>query len=146
MKKGEFEKVNVPPNEKEGFTTITLSAGSKPREIETPIREIKRRKLVQEEQFEDLSADTVAEIIATINDPKYMTGPDMVFSENAPPRDKEPKLEERQGVIELHVVGNSLTEPVTKQTMLWLIGLQNVFSLQLPRMPKEYITQLLFDP
>lgn len=75
-----------------------------------------------------------------------MTGPDMVFSENAPPRDKEPKLEEKQGIIQLHVVGNSLTEPVTKQTMLWLIGLRKVFSLQLPRMPKEYITQLLFDP
>ena len=29
--------------------------------------------------------------------------------------------------------------------MLWLIGLQNVFSHQLPRMPKEYITRLVFD-
>ena len=25
--------------------------------------------------------------------------------------------------------------------MLWLIALQNVFSHQLPRMPKEYITR-----
>ncbi|KAK9754405.1 Acetyltransferase (GNAT) family [Popillia japonica] len=146
VKKGEFEKVNVPPNEKDGYTTITLSAGSKIRELDTPVREVKRRRLAQEEQFEDLSGETIAEIIATINDPKYMTGPDMVFSENAPPRDKEPKLEEKQGIIQLHVVGNSLTEPVTKQTMLWLIGLRKVFSLQLPRMPKEYITQLLFDP
>ena len=30
--------------------------------------------------------------------------------------------------------------------MLWLIALQNVFSHQLPRMPKEYITRLVFDP
>jgi len=43
-------------------------------------------------------------------------------------------------------VANSLTEKVPKQTMLWLIALQNVFSHQLPRMPKEYITRLVFDP
>ncbi|XKL59939.1 hypothetical protein PGB90_000955 [Kerria lacca] len=30
--------------------------------------------------------------------------------------------------------------------MMWLIGLQNVFAHQLPRMPREYITRLLFDP
>ncbi|XP_022904874.1 histone acetyltransferase KAT2A isoform X2 [Onthophagus taurus] len=128
-------------------TSAGPSSATKTRtEFETPSREVKRRRVVQDEHFEDLSKETVAEIIATIDDPKYMTGPDMVFSENTPPRDKEPKQEEKQGIIELHVVGNSLTEPVSKQTMLWLIGLQNVFSLQLPRMPKEYISQLLFDP
>ena len=30
--------------------------------------------------------------------------------------------------------------------MLWLIAIQNIFSHQLPRMPKEYITRLVFDP
>lgn len=68
-----------------------------------------------------------------------------VFPENAP-RDEAAKLEESRGVIRFNVVGNSLSQPVTKQTMLWLIGLQNVFSHQLPRMPKEYITRLVFDP
>ena len=29
---------------------------------------------------------------------------------------------------------------------MWLIGLQNVFSYQLPRMPREYISRLIFDP
>ncbi|VEN51702.1 unnamed protein product [Callosobruchus maculatus] len=70
----------------------------------------------------------------------------MVFSENAAATDEGPKLEEKRNIIQLHVIGNSLTKPVSKQTMLWLIGLQNVFSHQLPRMPREYITQLLFDP
>lgn len=70
----------------------------------------------------------------------------MVFSENAPATDEAPKLEERRNIIQLHVIGNNLTEPISKQTMLWLIGLQNVFSHQLPRMPIEYITRLLFDP
>ena len=49
-------------------------------------------------------------------------------------------------MIEFHCIANSLTDKVPKQTMLWLIALQNVFSHQLPRMPKEYITRLVFDP
>ncbi|KAJ8932177.1 hypothetical protein NQ314_014864 [Rhamnusium bicolor] len=145
-KKGEFEKVTLGQSDREGFTTVTLNSGQSVRSSETPIREAKRKKLAQDEQFEDLPQEMVAQIIATIDDPNYMTGPDMVFSENAPPTDEAPKLEEKQNIIQLHVVANSLTEPVTKQTMLWLIGLQNVFSHQLPRMPIEYITQLLFDP
>lgn len=68
-----------------------------------------------------------------------------VFPENAP-RDEAAKQEEARGIIQFQVVGNSLTQSVSKQTMLWLIGLQNVFSHQLPRMPKEYITRLVFDP
>lgn len=30
--------------------------------------------------------------------------------------------------------------------MLWLLGLHNVFAHQLPGMPREYISQLVFDP
>jgi hypothetical protein len=44
---------------------------------ETPGREIKRKRLAQDEQFEDIAMDTVAQIIATIDDPNYMTGPDV---------------------------------------------------------------------
>lgn len=70
----------------------------------------------------------------------------MVFFENEPERDETPKQEEKRKIIEFNVIGNSLTYPVSKQVMLWLIGLQNIFSRQLPRMPKEYISQFLFDP
>lgn len=38
------------------------------------------------------------------------------------PRDEAAKLEEQRKLIEFHVIGNSLTGPVDKQTMLWLIG------------------------
>jgi len=31
-------------------------------------------------------------------------------------------------------------------TFVLFVGMQNVFSHQLPRMPKEYITRLVFDP
>lgn len=144
---GEFEKVTVPPNDKDNYTTINISPGIKKihekRSHSEGRSDVKRRK--NEEIFEDLSEETVAEIVATINDPNYMCGPDAVFPPN-PPRDETAKIEESRKIIEFHVVGNSLTQPVSKQSMLLLIGLHNVFSHQLPKMPKEYISQLVFDP
>lgn len=144
---GEFEKVSVAHNDKDNFTTINISPGIKKlpekRSHSEGRSDLKRRR--NEEAFEDLPEETVAEIVATINDPNYMCGPDAVFPPNVP-RDETAKIEESRKIIEFHVVGNSLTQPVSKQTMLWLIGLHNVFSHQLPRMPKEYISQLVFDP
>ena len=146
-KTGEFEKVTVTPNEKDNFTTINISPGIKKIQEKRPNAEgrleAKRRK--NEETFEDLPDETIAEIVASINDTNYMSGSDAVFPPNVP-RDETAKMEESKKIIEFHVVGNSLTRPVSKQTMLWLIGLQDVFSHQLPRTPKEYITQLVFDP
>uniref|UniRef100_A0A2P2I164 histone acetyltransferase n=1 Tax=Hirondellea gigas TaxID=1518452 RepID=A0A2P2I164_9CRUS len=93
---------------------------------------------------EDLPESKIAEVLASITDPRKMMGPEVLFSENCA-RDEAAKLEEKKGGISFHVIGNSLTQKVSKKTMLWLIGLQNVFSHQLPRMPKEYITRLVFD-
>lgn len=61
-------------------------------------------------------------------------------------RDESARLEEKLGTIEFHVTGNSLYRPHSQADYLWLIGLCNVISHQLPRMPKEYITRLVFDP
>jgi len=61
-------------------------------------------------------------------------------------RDDGARQEEQSGIISFHVVSNTLSRQPNKQTLMWLIGLQNVFSHQLPRMPKEYITRLVFDP
>lgn len=94
---------------------------------------------------EDNLDETIAEIVTVIDDQSRMLGPQAILPEHAP-RDEAAKLEEKKGLIEFHCVSNSLTEKVPKQTMLWLIALQNVFSHQLPRMPKEYITRLVFDP
>jgi len=99
-----------------------------------------KRKRHEEENLEE----TVAEIVASMEDQNKMRA-EAMFPEHAP-RDEAAKIEERKGVIEFHCIGNSLTDKVPKQTMLWLIALQNVFSHQLPRMPKEYITRLVFDP
>ena len=92
----------------------------------------------------DLPESKIAEVLASITDPRKMLGPEVLFSENSA-RDEAAKIEEQKGGISFHVIGNSLTHKVSKKTMLWLIGLQNVFSHQLPRMPKEYITRLVFD-
>lgn len=146
-KTGEFERLTVIPNEKDNYTTINISPGMRRLPEKRPLSEgrpdAKKRK--NEEVFEDLPDETVAEIVATINDPNYMCGPDVVYPPDLP-RDETAKIEESRKIIEFHVVGNSLTQPVSKQTMLWLIGLHNVFSHQLIRMPKEYISQFVFDP
>ncbi|XP_014226861.1 histone acetyltransferase KAT2B [Trichogramma pretiosum] len=145
---GEFEKVIVAPNDKDNFTTINLSPGVKKllgkRPHPEPRQELSKRKKA-EEVFEDLPEETILDILATIKDPNHMFGLDAIFPPNAP-RDETPKLEEAKKIIEFHIVRNSLTQPVSKQTMLWLIGLHNVFSHQLTRMPMEYISQLVFDP
>ncbi|KAG7304888.1 hypothetical protein JYU34_010283 [Plutella xylostella] len=149
-KRGEFERVTAAGDSKDGFTTVSLTSGA------IKLESLKRgaegggggggkRRRVLDEAGDDVSERTVAEIVATISDPHYMAGPDALFQMQAP-RDEAAKLEEQRKLIEFHVIGNSLTGPVDKQTMLWLIGLHNVFSHQLPEMTKEYISQLVFDP
>lgn len=108
------------------------------------VPESKRQKRRDSDEGEDLDA-VIAEIVSVIDDQQKMLGPAALLPEHAP-RDEAAKLEEKRNAIEFHCISNSLTEKVPKQTMLWLIALQNVFSHQLPRMPKEYITRLVFDP
>lgn len=51
------------------------------------------------------------------------------------------------GVISFHVISNRMElDPCQSKVKLsWLLQLQHLFSAQLPRMPKEYITRLVFD-
>lgn len=103
------------------------------------------KKSKREGTPEELSDDLILETVQRIKDTNYANRSEIVFPVNAP-RDEAAKAEEKRGEIEFHIVGNSLTHPVSKQTMLWLLGLQSVFSHQLPDMPREYISQLVFDP
>ncbi|XP_077555533.1 gcn5 acetyltransferase [Haemaphysalis longicornis] len=115
--------------------------GEKRLNEENRLPEPKRRKVEG-----DIPEDVLTQLIATITDPKDMVGPEnSAFSELAA-RDEAARAEERRGVIEFHLVANSLSRRVDQQSLVWLVGLQNVFSHQLPRMPKEYITRLVFDP
>jgi histone acetyltransferase len=51
------------------------------------------------------------------------------------------KTEEKMGTIGFQVVRND----GTRRSLLWLADLRNVFSTQLPKMPREYIARLVFD-
>ncbi|OXA60750.1 Histone acetyltransferase KAT2B [Folsomia candida] len=93
----------------------------------------------------DLPLDLVKSMFRELDASQKRGDGDTLFEDIAA-RDEAAKIEELKKIISCHVVGNSLTKTVSKETMMWLVGLQNVFSHQLPRMPKEYITRLVFDP
>ncbi|AGO12636.1 AaceriAER297Cp [[Ashbya] aceris (nom. inval.)] len=50
-------------------------------------------------------------------------------------------IEEKEGKIEFRVVNNDNT----RENMMVLTGLKNIFQKQLPKMPKEYIARLVYD-
>eukprot|EP00794_Sanderia_malayensis_P003817 gene3817-4348_t len=94
----------------------------------------------------DISLDVLTRVISEISDPGKMVGPEGGILPSQVARDEAARSEERRGLIEFHVIGNTLFKKPSRQTMMWLIGLQNVFAYQLPRMPREYISRLIFDP
>ncbi|XGW13413.1 hypothetical protein V3C99_000051 [Haemonchus contortus] len=60
-------------------------------------------------------------------------------------RGETARIEEKNGIIEFKVIGNSLKPFQDRETTVSLLQLQSLFSVQLPKMPKEYITRLVFD-
>jgi histone acetyltransferase len=50
-------------------------------------------------------------------------------------------IEERAGIIRVQVVEND----GSRENMILLTGLKNIFQKQLPKMPKEYIARLVYD-
>lgn len=116
------------------------AASSSKKLLESGAKRIKR-----DPDSEDLTDEVVLKALAKVNDSNNINRTEIVFPVNAP-RDEAAKAEEHRGEIEFHIVGNSLTAPVSKESMLWLLGLHNVFAHQLPGMPREYISQLVFDP
>ncbi|KAM3726004.1 Histone acetyltransferase KAT2B [Dirofilaria immitis] len=60
-------------------------------------------------------------------------------------RSEVSRLEECNGIISFHVISNNFDTDQNRQKLTWLLQLQCLFSTQLPRMPKEYITRLVFD-
>ena len=57
-------------------------------------------------------------------------------------RDMHLRKQEEDGELRWKVIKNDGNE----QHSIWLIALKNIFSKQLPNMPKEYIVRLVFDP
>lgn len=56
-------------------------------------------------------------------------------------RDQTIKNQEEAGIYEFRLIRNDKTH----ENMKYLIDLKNIFSKQLPKMPKEYIVKLVFD-
>ncbi|KAK3816323.1 MAG: histone acetyltransferase [Benniella sp.] len=56
-------------------------------------------------------------------------------------KEKPAVLEERQGLIEFRV----FTNDGTRESMILLTGMKNLFQKQLPKMPREYIARLVYD-
>lgn len=104
----------------------------------------KRLKREQSDS-EDISEELVDKILKGDDETDYSNSTEFVFPPVNAPRDEAAKAEESRQEIEFHIVGNSLTKEVSKQSMLWLLGLHSVFAHQLPGMPREYISQLVFD-
>ncbi|TNN85701.1 Histone acetyltransferase KAT2B [Liparis tanakae] len=132
--------VSVSPARKTVSVLEPSPVGEKRKPTEPlPHEESKRPRVVG-----DIPVELINEVMATITDPAAIPETSLLSAHSA--RDEAARLEERRGVIEFHVIGNSLNQKPNKRILMWLVGLQNVFSHQLPRMPKEYITRLVFDP
>ncbi|CAO3572679.1 unnamed protein product [Mortierella alpina] len=56
-------------------------------------------------------------------------------------KEKPAVIEERQGLIEFRV----FTNDGTRDSMILLTGMKNLFQKQLPKMPREYIARLVYD-
>lgn len=125
-------------------TAAIITIGGTKRHNGDAITTTHKRK--KEPEQEDLSDEVVLKAMKSVSESKMSSvNFEILFPLNAS-RDENVKAEENQRAIEFHIIGNSLTKPVSKQAMLWLLGLHSVFAHQLPEMPREYISQLVFDP
>uniref|UniRef100_H2Z2H5 histone acetyltransferase n=1 Tax=Ciona savignyi TaxID=51511 RepID=H2Z2H5_CIOSA len=91
----------------------------------------------------DISLEVINEVVNMITDPAQMLGPETTHLSSQSARDEAARQEERQGLIEFHVVANCAD--ASRQILTWLVEIQNVFARQLPRMPRDYIARLVFD-
>uniref|UniRef100_A0A146KV88 histone acetyltransferase n=4 Tax=Lygus hesperus TaxID=30085 RepID=A0A146KV88_LYGHE len=118
--------------------------------------EPKRRKLASSaatvpplEDPEDISLPVVKQIVADLDSEEKSTNRAInvssLFKETTPLVERA-KAAEEKGQIKVVLLSNSLTAPVSKQTMLWLLNLRTLFLRQLPSMPVDYITRLVYDP
>ncbi|KAF9428530.1 histone acetyltransferase [Podila epigama] len=68
---------------------------------------------------------------------------DMLDEEDEIPvkKEKPAVIEEREGLIEFRVITND----GSRESMVLLTGMKNIFQKQLPKMPREYIARLVYD-
>lgn len=128
------------------FPSPASASASVKRELELAVEQKQpcAKRVKKDIPGDDLSESTVTKVLSRINEEDYKAQME-VLNITMAARDEAAKAEEKRKEISFHIIGNSLARPVSKQSMLWLLGLQSVFAHQLPGMPKTYITQLVFD-
>lgn len=145
-----------------GYTSFNLTPGIGPRDSkrkvtessDTPDQESTNSQVSSEHSLmpkkiklePGCESITEEEAIRLFNIVKNKTNDPASLLEINAARDEAARNEEARRLIEFHIVSNALTQATNKENQIWLVGLLNVFSHQLPRMPKEYITRLVFDP
>lgn len=138
-----------------GYTSFNLTPGitregkrkleAQAAQQETMVKKIKVEQKCSSSLIPgDLDETRIAELYDQVTKREKMDSTSLLL-ENAA-RDEAARNEEQKGVIQFHIVSNTLSQPITKECQIWLVGLLNMFSHQLPRMPKEYIARLVFDP
>jgi histone acetyltransferase len=74
-----------------------------------------------------------------------MMGPETGFFDDQVSRDHTAKQEEKNGIIRFQLIHNSLKLKPSDDHLLWMLELKQLFSRQLPRMPVDYITRIVYD-
>ncbi|VDK42092.1 unnamed protein product [Anisakis simplex] len=100
--------------------------------------------------YDDIDDETMERIIlrteiAAQQSPSQPSGDDLFEIDVA--RTEASRREEVMGITSFHIISNRMElDPCQSQIKLsWLLQLQRLFSAQLPCMPKEYITRMVFD-
>lgn len=116
-------------------------------DFEPPVPSFFNTCLIEESKLHSLIKEITEERDrAAVKGGDLFSDPSSLIPDMTSARDESARVEEKHGKIEFHIIGNSMNKRVNRQDYLWLNSLQNVISHQLPRMPKEYITRLVFDP
>lgn len=116
-------------------------------EFDPPIPSFFNTCLIEETKLKSLIKEIKEERERQVNKGgDLFSDPVSLIPEMSSARDESARIEEKHGKIEFHIIGNSMNRRIDKHDYLWLNAIQNVISHQLPRMPKEYITRLVFDP
>ncbi|KAG0275885.1 histone acetyltransferase [Linnemannia exigua] len=117
-------------------------------------REPKRIKIEAEDEQEPTTsstaingdghaADQEAEALSDSEQNQEPSVPHVQEEEDEVPikKEKPAVIEERQGLIEFRV----FTNDGSRDSMILLTGMKNLFQKQLPKMPREYIARLVYD-
>lgn len=131
--KKEDNSTNIDQDIKQTETDDVIIGKEKKEEEESMEKEKQPERIENNEPLED-------NIVTVEGDPKGtikfdFDGVEYKLTERAS------VVEEKEGKIEFRVVNNDNT----KENLMVLTGLKNIFQKQLPKMPKEYIARLVYD-